>query len=255
MPLNGKHIVVTGGAGGIGSQLCAALAKHGAQITVIDRVETLPFAADYIRGDLSTPEGIHAVGEQLATRTVDVLINLAGIQYFGEVEYQSPSQTSLTYMVNLLAPVMLTQSVLPGMKRRRSGHIVNIGSIFGSINFAYFTTYSSSKAGLKGFSEALRREVALDGIRVTYIAPRAVKTPLNSSKVMELAALTHMHMDPPDLVVSRMVDAVLAQAKDVYIGFPESLFVRINALFPRLVDKALAKNDAIARLLLTQPRS
>jgi len=254
MQLKGKQIVVTGGAGGIGSQLCAALAREGALLTVIDRVDTLPFAADYIQGDLGSIEGIRAVAEQLATRPVDVLINLAGIQYFGEAEYQSNAQTVLTYMVNLLAPVMLSQAVLPRMKQRREGHIVNIGSIFGSINFAYFATYSSSKAGLKGFSEALRREMAADGVKVTYIAPRAVKTPLNSGPVMELAARTNMHMDPPERVVARITDAVIAQAKDVYIGFPESLVVRLNALFPRLIDKALAKNDAIARTLLTKSR-
>jgi len=254
MPLNGKHIVITGGAGGIGSQLSAALALEGAHITVIDRVERLPFAGEYIRGDLSTMQGIEAVALELAARPVDVLINLAGLQYFGEVEKQPIANTALTYMVNLMAPVILSQAVLPGMKARKSGHIVNIGSIFGSINFAYFATYSSSKAGLKGFSEALRREVAADGVKVTYIAPRAVKTPLNSGLVMQLAERTKMNMDPPELVVDRIAGAVIDQEKDVYIGFPESLFVRINAIFPRLVDKALAKNDAIARTLLTQPR-
>jgi len=254
MQLNGKNVFVTGGAGGIGSQLCAALAAKGATITVIDRVETLPFTAGYLRGDLGSLEGIQAVAEQLKTQPVDVLVNLAGIQYFGEVEQQQANNTALTYMVNLLAPVLLTQAVLPRMKQRHEGHIVNIGSIFGSINFAYFGTYSSSKAGLKGFSEALRREVAADGVKVTYIAPRAVKTPLNTGKVMELAQRTKMHMDAPELVVAQITQAVLAQSKDVYLGFPESLFVRINALFPRLVDKALAKNDAIARHILTQSR-
>lgn len=251
MQLNGKRIVITGGAGGIGSALAQALTQHGAHITVIDRVESINFDADYIKGDLGSADGIRAVAGHLANRPVDVLINLAGIQYFGQVEQQSADNTLLTYTVNLLAPVLLSQAVLPGMKARQSGHIVNIGSIFGSINFAYFATYSSSKAGLKGFSEALRREVKADGIDITYIAPRAVKTPLNSGKVMELAALTKMHMDPPERVVARIVKAVLGQEKDVYIGFPESLFVRINALLPRVVDNALAKNDAIARTLLT----
>lgn len=255
MQLNGKKVVITGGAGGIGSALAQALTQHGAHITVIDRVDSIHFDADYIKGDLSTAEGINTVATLLATRPVDMLINLAGIQYFGQAEQQSPDNTLLTYMVNLLAPVLLSQSVLPHMKACKSGHIVNIGSIFGSINFAYFATYSSSKAGLKGFSEALRREVAADGIDITYIAPRAVKTALNSSKVMELAARTNMNMDPPELVVARIVKAVLTHEKDVYIGFPESLFVRINALLPRVVDKALAKNDAIARALLNSTNS
>lgn len=254
MQLKGKEVVVTGGAGGIGSALCAALAKEGAAITVIDRVEALSFNAHYIRGDLGSLEGIAAVAAQLSQRRVDVLVNLAGIQYFGEVEQQGIANTALTYMVNLLAPVMLSQAVLGRMKQEHNGHIVNIGSIFGSISFAHFATYSSSKAGLRGFSEALRREVARDGIAVTYVAPRAVKTPLNSGKVLELAERTKMHMDPPELVVQRIVDAITRRAKDVYIGFPESFFVRVNALLPRAVDGALAKNDAIARQILNPSR-
>lgn len=255
MPLNGKTVVITGGAGGIGSELCKAVKEKGASLVVIDRVESLFFPAFYIRGDLGSLDGIRAVADQLRSIEVDLLINLAGIQYFGEVEKQSPEQTALSYMVNLLAPVMLSQAVLPRMKQRKAGHIVNIGSMFGSINFAHFATYSSSKAGLKGFSEALRREVTADGIDVTYIAPRAVKTSLNSAQVMELAERTKMPMDPLETVVVRILEAVLARARDVYLGFPESIFVRVNALLPRLVDRVLAGNDAIAREILTQPRS
>jgi short-subunit dehydrogenase len=135
------------------------------------------------------------------------------------------------------------------MKSRGSGHIVNVGSTFGSINFAHFVTYSSTKSGLKGFSESLRRELDGQGINVTYVAPRAVKTPLNTEKVMQLAEITKMNMDAPELVAEKIVEAIELKKKDAYIGFPESLFVRINAVLPRLVDKALAGNDKKARSL------
>jgi len=251
MQLKGKNIVITGGSGGIGSLLAKEFSALGASIIVMDRVAPAGSGA-FIEGDLSTLEGIQAVAEKLKATKVDVLINLAGVQYFGMADAQSPQNTALTYMVNLLAPVMLTQAVLPAMKERGFGHIVNIGSIFGSINFAHFASYSSSKAGLKGFSEALRREVTKDNIHVTYIAPRAVKTPLNSGKVMELAQLTKMKMDEPSVVVEQIVKAVINEKKDVYIGSPEKYFVRLNALLPRLVDGALKKNDLIARKLLEQ---
>ena len=89
------------------------------------------------------------------------------------------------------------------------------------------------------------------GITVTHIAPRAVKTPLNNAKILELAAKTKMNMDEPELVASRIVEAIEADAKDVYIGFPECVFVRVNGLLPRIVDGSLAKNDRIAREILT----
>lgn len=249
MRLKGKHITVTGGAGGIGSLLCEKLLGEGAIVTVIDRIESLPFAAELLRGDLSSMQGVATLAETLKQRRVDMLVNLAGIQHFGPLEQQSPDHIALTYAINLVAPVLLTQAVLPQMKQRGEGQIVNIGSTFGSIHFAHFVTYSSAKAGLRGFSEALRRELAGSGIGVTYIAPRAVKTKLNNEKVLRFAALTKMNMDAPELVASRILEALIAKEKEVYLGFPEKLFVRVNALLPRLVDNALRKNDRLATTL------
>jgi len=249
MRLKGKHVVITGGAGGLGSRISALMQKKGAQLTIVDRAKELPFDANLVTGDLSTQEGIAAIGEQLAALEPDILVNLAGIQYFGPLEKQSADSIQLTYMINLVAPVMLSQAVLPAMRKRGKGQIVNIGSIFGSINFAHFATYSSAKAGLKGFSEAIRRELQSTGVGVTYIAPRAVKTPLNNNTVMRFAELTRMAMDDPDYVANRIVRSIIAGKKDVYIGFPESFFVRLNAVLPRLVDGSLVANDKIARNL------
>ncbi len=249
MPLKHKSVVVTGGAGGMGALIAANLIERGAHVTVIDRVESVPFAADYIRGDLSTAEGVAKVAAELLNRPVDVLVNLAGVQFFGPFEAQDPAAVVNGYMVNLVAPVLLAQAVLPGMRAANKGQIVNIGSVFGAINFAHFVTYSSAKAGLRGFSEALRREVAGTEITVTHIAPRAVRTPLNSAKVMQFAELTKMAMDAPELVAKRICAAIDGRERDVVIGFPEKLFVRVNALLPGVVDRALAANDRKAATL------
>lgn len=254
MSFNNQRVVITGGAGGIGSLLCKAFARQGAKVTVIDRVEHIDAAGEVslLQADLASMEGIQKVCAVLAEQQVDILVNLAGVQYFGLFEEQSPEQMLLHYMVNLVAPAMLTQSVLPSMKTHGSGHIVNVGSTFGSINFAHFVTYSSSKAGLKGFSEALRREVAADGIQVTYVAPRAVKTALNNEMVMQLAAAIKMNMDSPEYVAGKIMQAISGRKKEHFIGFPESLFVRVNALLPRIVDQALAANDKKARTIIKQ---
>ncbi|MGD9000603.1 MAG: SDR family oxidoreductase [Granulosicoccaceae bacterium] len=254
MSFEGKHIAISGGAGGMGRLLCHSFLQSGARVTVIDRVESLDMegAVSLLQADLSTLEGIQKVANKLAGQDVDILINLAGLQYFGLFEQQPVEYVHCLYMVNLIAPVLLTQAVLPNMKSRGHGHIVNIGSTFGAINFAHFVTYSSSKAGLQGFSEALRRELDGQGIDVTYVAPRAVKTPLNTEKVMQFAAITKMNMDSPEYVVAKIIEAISARKKDVYIGFPESLFVRINAILPTVVDKALATNDKKARTLFNK---
>ncbi|MDB5724224.1 MAG: short-chain dehydrogenase [Novosphingobium sp.] len=240
--LNGKTVLVTGAAGGIGTLVTRQLQAGGTRVVGIDRVPS-PQADDMILADLGTYDGIATLCEEIAFRPVDVLVNLAGIQYFGPLKDQPLDNLWTGYVINLIAPAMLSRAVLPGMKKRREGRIVNIGSVFGAIPFAHFASYSSAKAGLKGLSEALRRELAGTGIEVTHVAPRAVHTALNSDKVLAFAKLTKMNMDAPELVANRIVAAIAKGEKNVVIGFPESLFVRINALVPGVVDRALAGND------------
>jgi short-subunit dehydrogenase len=248
MSLEGKAILVTGGVGGLGALIHARLEALGARVTIMDRqAPALPDA--FLLQDLSTPAGLDAAAAAAGERDWDILINLAGIQHFGPMERQSSEHLIASYMVNLVAPARLIQAVLPRMKARGSGQIVNIGSIFGSINFAHFVTYSSAKAGLRGLSQALRRELAGTGVDVTYIAPRAVKTPLNTAQVLAFAKLTKMRMDEPAAIADRIVAAIKDRRRDVYFGGPESVFVRLNALLPGLVDRALAANDRKAAQL------
>jgi short-subunit dehydrogenase len=251
MSFEGKEILLTGGAGGLGGLISRLLTAEGGRVTVLDRTEP-GGELRFMRQDLSTPEGIEAAAAAVAARDWDIIVNLAGIQHFGPLELQSPAHLMASYLVNLVAPVRLTQAVLPRMKARKSGQIVNVGSIFGSINFAHFVTYSSAKAGLRGFSQALRRELSGSGIAVTYVAPRAVRTALNTTAVLEFAKLTHMNMDEPQLIAERIVDAIRARKRDAYFGFPEAIFVRLNAIFPGLVDRALSANDRKAARLFAR---
>lgn len=251
MRLEGKKVALTGGAGGLGRLVAQQLREAGADLCVVDRVDTLPFDAHYLKADLSDVGSIAAAAKTVAAGEPDILINLAGVQFFGPFESQPPAHLAMSYMVNLVAPALLTQAVLPGMRARGRGQIVNIGSVFGSIGFAHFVTYSSAKAGLRGFSEGLRRELEGTDIHVTYIAPRAVKTGLSTPDVMRYAELTGMNLDDPAKTATRIVNAIIERRKDVYIGFPESFFIRVNAVLPRVVDSALARNDRKAARLFT----
>tara|TARA_R110002167_G_scaffold62754_6_gene177149 strand:- start:163 stop:870 length:708 start_codon:yes stop_codon:yes gene_type:complete len=234
----------------MGRLIAADIRSQGGQVTIIDRVAPEDNGR-FIQGDLSTSEGLEALIARVTAEPWDILINLAGIQHFGPLEAQHPDHLQATYMVNLVAPTRLIHAVLPGMKARSIGQIANVGSVFGSINFAHFATYSSSKAGLRGLSQALRRELIGTGVGVTYVAPRAVRTPLNSATVNAWAALTGMQMDEPVVIARRIVQAIRTDRKDVFLGFPESLFVRLNGLAPGLIDGALRANDLKARALFT----
>ena len=246
--LKGETIVLTGIAGGIGSLVADRLRAEGARIIGVDRIAS-DRADEMLIADLGTFDGLADLSTALASRDVDGLINLAGIQYFGPFVDQSPEGIWAGYIINLIAPVLLTRALMPQFRTRGTGRIVNIGSVFGAIPFAHFVTYSSAKAGLKGFSDALRREYAGTDVSVTHVAPRAVRTALNSSKVIAFADATKMAMDSPDHVADRIVAALVARSRNVVIGFPENLFVHVNALLPRVVDSALAGNDRKAAAL------
>jgi len=93
----------------------------------------------------------------------------------------------------------------------------------------YSPTYNGGKAILKGYR--------------VYMSVQVTTTVANSAKVLEFAALTKMALDDPDTVADRIVDAVAGRRREVYLGFPEALFVRLNAILPALVDRALSSSD------------
>lgn len=249
-----QRIVLTGAAGGIGIQLAERLAATGAHIALIDRnikpAEVLARQLDphgerlfAIAGDLLDRDARDAAIQQAVAHLggVDMLINNAGLLSFRPFAQEDPQVIERIMLLNTLVPMQLSRQVLPAMLAAGHGRIVNIGSTFGSIGFAWFASYSASKFGLRGFSEALRRELHGSGVGVSYIAPRAVRTPFNTGAVYRMAAAVGMRMDRPEWVADQIIAALQRDCDDVYLGFPESLFVRINALWPRLVDRALRR--------------
>lgn len=246
--LDGCRAVVTGAAGGVGSLVATRLRAAGAHVTGIDRIACDACDASIVT-DLADAERLATLARTLADTPVDLLVNIAGLQYFGLAEDQDPAHVRTEYAVNLIAPAVLIAAVLPQMKARKAGQIVNIGSVLGSINYPYFATYSSSKAGLKGLTEGLRREVNGLGIHVGYIAPRAMNTGFNSADVNRFLALAGMTADDPAAVADRIVRAILDRRRQVEIGWREALLIRVNALFPRLIDAGLASQTVRARAL------
>ncbi len=256
--MEGKRIILTGAAGGIGVHLARLLAAEGARVCLTDvndvALDSLCGSLDGTRvfavaADICRPGGRSEIVERTRERLggIDTLINAAGINPFGVYAKTDPSLIQKTMEINVLAPMLLTREVLPDMLLQGSGRIVNIGSTFGSIGFAWFSTYSASKFALRGFSQALRRELADTGVEVSYIAPRAVRTAINSAAVYRMAEATRMHMDEPEAVARQILDGMRRGRKERYLGFPESLFVRINSVLPGIVDRATRKQNRTAR--------
>lgn len=265
MNLENARVIVTGACGGIGQAIVRELLARGASVGMVDRqADGLQSLADELAASGAQVEPIIADLTDSGDRArilsrmherfggIDVLINNAGVMAFTEFAQQDAAQIEQTIKVNVTAPMALTHDVLPGMLERGYGRIVNVGSIFGSIAFAWYAAYSASKFALRGFSEALRRELKGSGVGVTYVAPRAVKTSLNAPEVYRMAEKVNMKMDDPQAVARRIVRAIERDREDVYLGFPEKLFVRLNAVLPRVVDKGLRRQNDTMREFLPQ---
>jgi short-subunit dehydrogenase len=254
MHLESQRILITGAGGGIGQELCAQLAARRARLCLLDRnqdllatleqdLKTFPTEVLTAQADMTrAAERERAVNMMTqAWGGIDILINLAGVMDFVRFDEQDPGMIQRLLQVNVEAPMQLTRYVLPQMIERGRGRIVNIGSMFGSIGFPCFSAYSASKFALRGFSQALRRELAGSGVGITYVSPRAVRTPFNPPVVHRMAELGLMHMDDPQRVVKNIVRAIEKEKQETYIGFPESLFARLNAILPGIVSRAINK--------------
>jgi short-subunit dehydrogenase len=254
MKITGSNILVTGAGGGIGGAIARQLAARGASLILVDRDgERGELLAAELRaggtkawalsGDLtevSVP--VRLVADAISCAGgIDILINCAGVQNFGFFSEETTADTTTLFNVNTVAPINLINAVLPHMMTKKQGQIVNLGSIFGSIGFPCFASYSASKFALRGFSEALRRELTGTGVGITYVAPRFTKTPFNRNVVARMADALKMNQDEPENVAANIINAIEHDRLDRYLGWPEKLFVRINSIFPRLVDSSLMK--------------
>ena len=251
MQLTGKKILLTGAAGGMGAIVATKLAALDAQLILTDlnhsRLESIvsTLKGDHmaVAADLSNEQEFQMVTEKCrAAGDIDILINAAGLSDYSLLENQSPQKIDLTLHLNLFVPVRLSQALLPVLRSRPEAAIVNIGSTFGSIGHPGFATYCASKFGLRGFSEALRRELADSQVRVFYVAPRAMRTEMNSAAVVQLNEELGNAMDDPELVASQILHLLTQRSGgDYFLGWPEKLFVRLNSLLPGIVDGALGK--------------
>lgn len=254
MNISGKTIVLTGAAGGIGSAMAQKLAASGANLLLVGRSTeklgalraTLP-GEDHrlVVADIAAQDGRATVLSSCADG-VDLLINNAGVNYFGLLEQQTDEQLQQMMTVNVLAPILLTRELLP-LLRRRGGGIVNVGSGFGSIGFAGYCGYSASKFALRGFSEALRRELADTGVSVQYLAPRAVATEMNPPEVVAMNEELGNATDAPEQVAQELLELLQSGKPRRHMGAPERFFAKLNGLLPGMVDSALGKKLTVIR--------
>lgn len=252
MDLKGKTILLTGATSGIGEAIARQLSECGSRLILVGRSDNnLKYMARELRlaksngftlqADIATYAGRETIRTALIAleNPIDVLINCAGISLFGFLEDNQPVDIEKMINTNVTATILLTQQVLPFLNKDQ-GRILIVGSSFGALGFPGFAAYCASKFALRGFAEALRRELADSKIQVAHIAPRATNTRFNSDAVVELNDALGNNVDEPEDVALAVENLLsMRNIHDVNLGWPERLFLRINAIFPRLIDNAL----------------
>ena len=192
-----RNILITGAASGIGAGMARLLAAQGHRIMVSDLdAQGADKVATDINGkggtatalalDVTDNAAIAAVAEQLAA--ADVLINNAGLQHVARLENFPMAKWQLLVQVMLNGVAALTQQVLPGMRARGFGRIINIGSVHSLVASPYKSAYVAAKHGLIGFSKVVALETADSDITINTICPSYVKTALVEKQIAAQAA-------------------------------------------------------------------
>ena len=271
--LNGRVVAITGGSRGLGLAMARAFLRRGAKVALLARdPEALERARQLLAGlgsvfvrpcdvrdEKQVGEAIRDIGQELGD--VDVLVNNAGTITVGPMDTMTTEEYREALDVFFWGPLHTTLAVLPEMRKRQNGRIVNISSIGGKISVPHLLPYSVGKFALAGFSEGLRSELARDNVYVTTVYPGLMRTgsPRNADfKGNHRAEYTWFLLSDStpgfsvsaDRAARRIVRACEYGSSQLVLGLPAKLAVKLNALFPAvssatsaLVSRALPGSD------------
>ena len=190
-----RNILITGATSGIGDKIAQVLSKNNDVFMSgrrkLDKVNY--YACDLV--DMFEIEALHNKAVEYFNSDIDVLINCAGQYIYKPIEKMELDEISYLLDVNFKSAYILSSLVIPGMKKKKWGRIINIGSISGVVGEANASLYSATKSAFNGFTKALALEVATDNITVNTINPGWVETPLvqnalNQEDIQEVIDVT-----------------------------------------------------------------
>ena len=261
--LKDKVVVITGGSRGLGLVMAREFAAEGAKLVLCARHEDdLERARDELErsgaevltvrcdvGDRTQVKNLIARANERFGQ-VDVLINNAGVIAAGPLETQTIQDFEMAMDIMFWGVVYTTLEVLPQMRARKSGRIVNITSVGGKVSVPHLMAYNSAKFAAVGFSEGLTAEVAKDGIRVTTVAPGVMRTGGHVNaffkgqhkveyalfSVMSSMPLTSI---PAERVARQVVEAVKSGDPEITPAFHAQVLARMNGLFPGVTTNVL----------------
>lgn len=254
-----KVVWITGASSGIGEALAEELAKQGALLVLTarrtERLEALkqrlpqPGKVLVLPGDLQDPAAIIPLAQRAEALVgkIDVLINNAGISQRSTALEAQLEDVRRLMEINFFAPIALTNAVLPGMLKRRSGQIVIISSVAGYVGTPKRSSYCASKHAVRGYYDSLRAELDGTGVGVTIVCPGYINTEITEHAVGATGA-QHGKKDkaiqnglPADKCARAIADAIAKGKTEMAIGGPEVLAIYAKRFFPKLVERVVPK--------------
>ena len=234
-----KVAIVTGASSGIGAATARELARRGAWVVLAarrtDELETQVHAITQAGGraiavptDVTDPAQVMRLVERTreAFGQVDVLVNNAGANWVKPLAETSAEEIIRLLQVNLLGAMLVTRAVLPEMQQRHQGAIISVGSVASHV--AIEPLYSAAKFGVRGFSLALRRQLAGSGISVSLVTPGNIRTRMTSG--------LRERMPEPGLVASTIADLVIHPRREVIVPLKYHAIVWLDQLLPGIAD-------------------
>jgi NAD(P)-dependent dehydrogenase (short-subunit alcohol dehydrogenase family) len=257
--LTGKVVAVTGGGRGIGRAIAQALAREGARVAIgdLDREAADEAAAALGDGalglglDVTDHPGLIAFLDDVEQRLgpLDVLVNNAGIMAVTPLVEETPESINRQLDLNLRAVIHGTQEAMRRMVPRRTGHIVNVASVAGRIGTPHLATYSATKHGVVGLSEAVRSELRGTGVEISAVMPSVVNTELATG-----LADSRVKVIEPEDVAAEVVSALKKPRFDVFVPRSTGPLIDITMPLPRGWREAFARWMKADRPLLDADR-
>jgi short-subunit dehydrogenase len=260
----GGTAVVTGAASGIGAAVAHALARRGSDLVLLDRdaprlaavvaalgsqVRVSSYVVDLADAEATTRVGRDVLSEHPRIR---LLVNNAGVALGGRFDQVTLDEYHWLVDVNFGATVRLTHLLLPALKAATGAHLVNVSSVFGIFAPAGQAAYSASKFAVRGFSEAVRHELAENGVGVTVVHPGGIKTRIAESARTgsgvsveeyeqgrkQFAKLLTM---PPEKAAAMIVEAIEKRRPRLLIGWSAKVPAVLVRLMPGTYWKLIAR--------------
>jgi len=251
--LRDKNIVITGASGGIGAEIAKLCAASGANLVLlarsIDKLQKLQkelqqkyqVKVDVFQLDVSDTEKVQEVFLRIYEEIgqIDVLVNNAGFGVFREAHEAIMDEIKGMFNVNVVGLIACTSMVLPKMRQRRFGHIINIASQAGKIATPKSSVYSASKHAVLGYTNSLRMELADFNVQVTSVNPGPIATNFFNIADEKGTYVKNVQrfMLKPEYVARKVVDSMLSKTREINLPRWMNMGSVVYVLFPRLFER------------------